>query len=110
VGVDVEAVDPDFPVALVGRRFLSEAERGYVLDGEVGSRGGRFARCWCRKEAVAKAAGTGVVGDLTALDVSPHDPGPVQVAFRAGNGPALWSAYDLALPAGLVGAVAVPAR
>ncbi|MFF0345579.1 4'-phosphopantetheinyl transferase family protein [Kribbella sp. NPDC004875] len=66
VGLDVERVDPSLDVDALARVALSEAEtqelRGY--DGLAKARA--FTEYWTRKEAVLKATGEGLRGDLRA--------------------------------------------
>jgi 4'-phosphopantetheinyl transferase len=66
VGLDVERVDPSLDVDALARVALSAAEtqelRGY--DGLAKARA--FTEYWTRKEAVVKATGEGLRGDLRA--------------------------------------------
>ncbi|MFF4254909.1 4'-phosphopantetheinyl transferase family protein [Streptomyces sp. NPDC001663] len=107
VGVDLEerrALDLD----TVGGKALTPRERAVFTAAGPGDRGALFFRCWTRKEAVLKAVGTGIVGPLDELDVRPEQPGHAHVTAGVPGRERPWLIRDLALPAPLVGAVAVP--
>jgi 4'-phosphopantetheinyl transferase len=76
VGIDVEQVDPSHDVDRLSQRVLSDAERATLPDdggADDHTRLRAFLRLWTRKEALAKARGTGMVGNLREIDAS--DPG-----------------------------------
>ncbi|MEU6260329.1 4'-phosphopantetheinyl transferase superfamily protein [Streptomyces sp. NPDC047043] len=107
VGVDLEerrALDLD----TVGGKALTPRERAVFTAAPPGDRSPLFFRCWTRKEAVLKAVGTGIVGPLDELDVRPERPGHAHVTAGVPGRERPWLIRDLALPAPLVGAVAVP--
>ncbi len=95
VGIDVDRVRSGVDQLLI---------QGLHPDEEValrklpGSRGEAFTRCWVRKEAVLKAAGTGIAHGMREPYVG-VDPRPAQ--------PLGWQLRDLAAAAGYVAAVAV---
>jgi 4'-phosphopantetheinyl transferase len=108
IGVDIEALQHD-PEDAVLELCLSPAERGYVAGIEPRKRRSAFYRCWVRKEAVVKAAGIGIVTDLTALEVHPEAEGVVLSSLSGGQGPDLWSVSDLHLGPSFAAAAAWPA-
>ncbi len=55
VGIDVEFRKPDFPALELARNVFTERERELLASGAVD-----FFRIWSCKEALAKAAGTGI--------------------------------------------------
>lgn len=60
VGVDLEAIRP-VPFALaIARRLFSPAEARFIEAGGEDEIDRRFLICWTRKEALVKAAGTGL--------------------------------------------------
>ncbi|MDR3084575.1 MAG: 4'-phosphopantetheinyl transferase superfamily protein [Streptomyces sp.] len=96
VGVDVERERP-VDLDAIARRALSTAERRVVL-----SRGpAALFRCWTRKEAVAKAMGTGLATDLRRIETHPDRPDSART-------PAGWRVHTLPVPAGVHAALAVP--
>ncbi|MEU3659987.1 4'-phosphopantetheinyl transferase superfamily protein [Streptomyces sp. NPDC032940] len=108
VGLDIERVRP-MPVDVLAPTTLSGAERAHVLDEPPGPRRSlAYLRCWTRKEAVLKAVGTGVVGDLTELDVRPWRR-TARVTHGTGRRAGEWQVSDLRPVPGLVAAVARPA-
>jgi 4'-phosphopantetheinyl transferase len=58
-----------------------------------------FLRLWCRKEAVVKLTGAGLLAELTTIDVRDH------TTAAPDDGTELWL-RDLPMPSGYVGAVA----
>jgi 4'-phosphopantetheinyl transferase len=70
IGVDVEQVRPLRDARAFTRRFFSAAEAA-----EAGDELARIVRIWCRKEALLKARGIGLVMPLAAVDVRGSPPG-----------------------------------
>jgi 4'-phosphopantetheinyl transferase len=105
VGVDVEAVR-DVPelAGLVRSRFAA-SEAAAILERPAERRLHAFYRCWTRKEACLKAAGTGVGASLESVTVSVGDRPAILAAAGARAGE--WSLLDLALGHGFAGALAV---
>ncbi len=95
VGVDVENVDRVKASEEFLRDHLTRAERLVV--------GEHVARAWVRKEACAKALGLGLSRPLSEYDVRPLD--APQTTVRAGG--RILQVYDLPVPGGSVGAVAI---
>jgi 4'-phosphopantetheinyl transferase len=97
VGIDVEC-DAGRDLAGAVREVLSDAERR-AFDALTEERERRLflLRAWTRKEAVCKALGIGLAADLRALDVWPHEAGPVDVTFGidASDAPA-WTVTEIA--------------
>ncbi|MFC4497739.1 4'-phosphopantetheinyl transferase family protein [Streptomyces ovatisporus] len=109
VGIDIEcgagrAVDGAAEVALSD----GELARLRAVEHAAGRRE-FFLRAWTRKEAVLKAAGTGIVAGMRALEVRPAQRGTVRVenaeAVR-GDRPRTWLVDELALGDGLFAALA----
>ncbi len=85
VGVDIECARPIPDLDRLARRVLTPAERRALAGLPADRRARAFLRCWTRKEAYAKARGTGVfrvgVGrlELGGVEAEPgwrsvHDP------------------------------------
>ena len=70
VGVDVEAIRPDFASLDVARRFFSGTEFAALEALPRGERVAAFFACWTRKEAYMKARGTGIALGLDRFEVS----------------------------------------
>ncbi|MET9921058.1 4'-phosphopantetheinyl transferase superfamily protein [Streptomyces sp. NPDC006435] len=110
VGVDVEGVR-EMDTEELGRIALTPAERRHVRAFPPGrARHRAFLRCWTRKEAVLKAVGTGITGDLTTVETRPDVPGPATVTAGVAGTPGTWTLSDLATPGEWVATVAVPSR
>jgi 4'-phosphopantetheinyl transferase len=108
VGVDAEAVR-DVPVDELMDNVLTRKEHDAVLATAEGlGRSRAFLRCWTRKEAVLKAAGIGIVTDLTELETRAWSPGPADVTTGALTAPTTWHVTDTPVPDGWTAAVAIP--
>ncbi|HEY1816137.1 MAG TPA: 4'-phosphopantetheinyl transferase superfamily protein [Kofleriaceae bacterium] len=70
IGVDVEQVRPLHDARAFIKRFFSAAEAA-----EAGDELAAIFRTWCRKEALLKARGIGLVMPLAAVDVRSSPPG-----------------------------------
>jgi 4'-phosphopantetheinyl transferase len=108
VGIDVEQLRP--VGTEIGRRFFTDNENA-ILDRLSGRRRlESFLRCWTRKEAILKADGKGLTGGLAQIDVAlacAATSRPLHISHGRPEALPRWSLYDLALDAGLVGALAV---
>jgi 4'-phosphopantetheinyl transferase len=78
VGVDVEEVRDDVDLAAMARRFFSPAERAVLERIPARERAAAGFACWTRKEAYAKALGSGLVFPLDAIEVWMGDARPVR--------------------------------
>jgi 4'-phosphopantetheinyl transferase len=73
VGVDIERLRAVNRLESIARRYLHPAEAAGILAADVELRHEAFLRCWTAKEAVIKAAGTGLTDSLGALCVPVAD-------------------------------------
>ena len=106
VGLDVERVRP-LDVEALAAVALSPAERDRLARDAVTLDDRAFLTIWVRKEAVLKAAGTGLAVDPRRLEVSP--PSAAAGLLRADGLPhpaRCWDLRDLAGPPGAVCALA----
>ena len=109
IGVDIESNQQNFDPS-VGRLCLSSSEYRYVLGLVHHERREAFCRSWVRKEAVAKACGTGILMDLRDLEVHPELLSPCRVVRQTDGVSGEWLVHDLRLGYGLFGALALPAE
>jgi 4'-phosphopantetheinyl transferase len=81
VGVDVERVRALTDAQLRPEVLLSTWERARWSQAPAGRRRTDLITYWACKEAVLKASGTGLTGDLTAVQIAPGDrvEGPVPI-------------------------------
>ncbi|HEV2343261.1 MAG TPA: 4'-phosphopantetheinyl transferase superfamily protein [Actinocrinis sp.] len=107
VGVDVEPVRPLPGLDALAREMLSDGERRDLDAAGAASREALFLRFWTRKEAVAKAIGTGLAADLRAI-VTTADGALVALPAHCGA-VREWSLADLPAPSGAVAALALRA-
>jgi len=106
LGVDIEAERPVEDG--VAARFFSAREYAALCALPAEDRMAGFFRCWTRKEAVIKAAGTGLSTPLDSFDVSLTSGEPARIERASGDlAPAgAWSLTHLDLAPRFVGAVA----
>jgi 4'-phosphopantetheinyl transferase len=69
VGIDVEQLREVGHLEQIARRFFHLSETGAVLAAPASARNLAFLRCWTGKEAILKALGTGIVGNLAGFQV-----------------------------------------
>lgn len=97
IGVDVERVRSRRALELVARRFFAAAEADLVLAAQGDARLRRFLRLWTAKESCVKEDGRGIAA-IEDVEVTLRPDG------TASAGP--WTARELAVGSGYVGAVA----
>jgi len=73
VGIDTEVWSPETSLADLGARVLSAAELGAAGELSPADAHRALMRTWVRKEAVLKAVGVGLQGDMTRLHVGLAD-------------------------------------
>ena len=108
IGVDVEEIHEIAEVESLADRFFSSAESRALREIPSDLRIAAFFRCWTRKEAVLKATGEGLAGDLSRFAVN-LDRGNARVVRWEGRpGRASgWNLRHLAPAPGFVGALAL---
>ena len=111
VGVDVERLRDDLDVASVAAIVCTPGERDHLATLPPDARRRAFFECWTRKEAVAKAWGSGLAEPLESLDVGRGEGAYAlpQTPPRGRSGARAWTVISLAPAEGYVGAVAAPA-
>jgi len=67
-GIDIEEINPNMNFVPVIERFFSPNEVRFILESEVTSRE-RFYILWTRKEALLKSIGTGIIDNLSTVEV-----------------------------------------
>jgi len=70
ISISLDALRDDIDVEGIGRRFFTADERDYLNCPSSGEKRKRFFYIWTRKEALVKAAGTGVdaIASVNVLD------------------------------------------
>ncbi len=112
VGIDVERVRPGWSDRSIAERFFSRGEVRALRALPVHHQEAAFFAAWTRKEALVKALGLGLTGDLAAFDVSVDPQGPAAVLDARGP---LWAARkfwltDFVPATGYRGCLAVAGR
>jgi 4'-phosphopantetheinyl transferase len=94
LGIDLEAIAPEFPGEEIARRFFSRRELEELLALPPDSRAEGFFLGWTRKEAYIKARGQGLQIQLDSFSVclTPGEP----AGFRSGVAPE-WQMISFAL-------------
>lgn len=107
VGVDLERLDRSVDHVAILERMGSPRERAAFQTLPEEQRQDAFFACWTRKEAMAKALGSGLVGGLKTLEVCFQDGELPQgrTRMRESSGRE-WSVVGLPLAPGLAGALA----
>ena len=109
VGVDVEVTNRATDWRSIAHRFFSAAETAAIEACAKTEQRAAFFRTWVRKEAFAKALGTGVATGFDRFDVSTGAEPALTGARIDGVDASEWSIRDFAPGLGHLGAVAVRA-
>ena len=109
VGIDVEATRRAVDWRAIAGRFFSADEAAAIEACAEGERRTAFFRTWVRKEAFAKALGTGVATGLGRFDVATGAEPALRAARIEGVDAGEWSIRDFEPGADYLGAVAVRA-
>ena len=73
VGIDIEQLRDVSHLEQISQRFFHPSETSAVLAAPEFTRNLTFLRCWTGKEAILKALGTGIVGNLAGFQVPIDD-------------------------------------
>lgn len=107
VGVDVERLRPLADRGALARTALSEAELKAVDELPEARKDAQVLRFWTRKEAVAKALGTGLATNLRGIVTTAHG-AVVSLPDECGDMSG-WSLADLVVKDDVIGSVTVRA-
>ena len=109
VGVDLELLRPVPDAVEIARRRFAPEEARFIEEGGSADVDRRFLTCWTRKEALAKALGTGLSFDLRSFAVPLDEPRGIVSLGGAGGGRAQrWSVLDVPMGDEHVAALALP--
>ncbi|MFD9515727.1 4'-phosphopantetheinyl transferase family protein [Streptomyces sp. NPDC059979] len=100
LGVDVEREEPGRTGEAMARYLLSPVELAVYEGLAPGRRRGLLTRWWTRKEAYAKAVGTGLSLDLTSVTLCGEDP-PISIPLPG------WTMCELPVPSPYIASLAV---
>lgn len=103
VGVDVETLRESLDGWALPDHALTETERGRLAQAPPGEQAALFLAAWTRKEALLKAAGTGLAVDPGLIELDGNEVVVVPSELGSARG---WALAGLVLP-GHVGAVAL---
>lgn len=109
IGVDIEAVCEMPDVQNLARHCLHPAEQDWLSSQAVARRSLEFLRIWVRKEAVTKAAGSGLAMRLDDWHALPPQGNEASFIVVDGLG-RRWQVRDLRCGNGYVAAVAMATR
>jgi 4'-phosphopantetheinyl transferase len=109
VGIDLERIRFDLPVAEIAERFFSPREVAMLRALPTGVQQQAFFRCWTCKEAYIKARGEGLSLPLDQFDVSlvPGEPAAVLGTRPDSSEASRWSLQELTSAPGYAAALAV---
>lgn len=109
VGIDLERRDARLNLEQLTASFLTAGERAFVESPPNGKRMEAFLSCWTRKEAWAKAIGTGIAVNPARFDVS-ESLNRAKHELRDPNDKSVWTIVELDLPGKSIGALAVQGK
>jgi 4'-phosphopantetheinyl transferase len=103
IGVDVEWVRKEFAFAEMAERFFTQREVGALYSLPHHLQRQAFYKCWTSKEALLKAKGTGLRGELDEVEILFNLEDGVRVNSTVPN----WTLVELNPGDGYVGALVV---
>jgi 4'-phosphopantetheinyl transferase len=107
IGIDIEFMDMDFPIADAARQVLTDTEFDAVASLPDQLRIPEFYRYWTMKEAYLKGVGTGIAREMNSFEVSGGKPaygcGAADLPKNGGD----WMLFELPPIPGYAGALAV---
>lgn len=109
IGVDLEAIREMPDVKTLARQCLHPTEQDWLSSRTETRRSLEFLRIWVRKEAVTKAAGSGLAMRLDDWHALPPQGNPSRFVVVDGLG-RCWQVQDLRCSNGFVAAVALSTR
>jgi len=110
VGVDLERLRPVPSGVEIAKRRFATAEARFVEKGGTTDGDRRFLLCWTRKEALAKAMGSGLSFDLLSFAVPLEETGGIVSLGTPGDGRRQrWLLLDVPIGSKYVAALALPA-
>jgi 4'-phosphopantetheinyl transferase len=109
VGVDVEAVAAGVSAESIAAAYFTSEEAALVRQPRAAdARARTFLQLWTRKEAIFKAAGSGLFSPLDSIDVAQSKVASVRAGRESGID-SRWRVEDLQLGPEFIGAVSAPA-
>jgi 4'-phosphopantetheinyl transferase len=72
VGIDLEKINQSIDIQSIIGTYFSRKEHDFIFKSKKGARD-RFFLLWTRKEALLKALGTGIINNLTSIEVSEQE-------------------------------------
>ncbi len=118
VGVDVERIRPVRRLKTMAARWLAPGERAWLAAADEGAADAAFFAIWTRKEAFAKALGSGLATSFRSFSVDmsageggrPGQRGGLADSAVSGESAEDWTVTGLATAPGMVAAVAADWR
>ena len=109
VGVDVEDASRSLDTEQIAKSHFSRREYQAFSAIPSSFKLEVFLNCWTRKEAYLKAVGVGLSLPLNSVEVTlkPCEEPGILAVHGDGKSAASWSLYNLNLPSGYIGAVAI---
>ena len=109
IGIDIECLDSDFPIADAACQVLTDTEFEALASLPEQLRIPAFYRFWTMKEAYLKGVGTGITREMNSLEITAF---PGKPAYRCGaadvpKGAGDWILFELPPIPGYAGALAV---
>jgi 4'-phosphopantetheinyl transferase len=105
VGLDVESLDRRIKLGPLAERILHPKDHAQFLALPEGEQPNAFFRAWTGKEAILKALGIGLLGDVRQISV-PLDGQAATVGCTHEGQASAWRLWPLVLPTGHVGSLA----
>ena len=98
MGVDAESIRNDVEVEKLSHRFFAVEETDEILSLPDELQLAAFFSCWTRKEAFAKAIGTGLTTPLDQYRVSVRADEPARLISTKWHEQSRWNLIDISEP------------